>query len=65
MDGPKDDYTNWSKSERERQILYDINYMWDLKYDTNKQTHRHRKQTYVNQRGKRVKGGGDKGRAWD
>ena len=36
--------------------------MWDLKYDTNKQTHRHRKQTYVNQRGKRV-GGGDKGRA--
>ena len=28
--------------------------MWDLKYVTNKQTHRHRKQTYVNQRGKRV-----------
>ena len=23
-----------SKSERERQILYDITYMWNLKYDT-------------------------------
>ena len=23
------------KSERERQISYDINYMWNLKYDTN------------------------------
>ena len=24
-----------SKSERERQILYGITYMWNLKYDTN------------------------------
>ena len=24
-----------SKSERERQILYDITYMWNLKYDAN------------------------------
>ena len=24
-----------SKSERERQISYDITYMWNLKYDTN------------------------------
>ena len=24
-----------SKSERERQIPYDITYMWNLKYDTN------------------------------
>ena len=24
-----------SKSERKRQIPYDITYMWDLKYDTN------------------------------
>ena len=23
------------KSHRERQILYDITYMWNLKYDTN------------------------------
>ena len=32
-DGPRD-YTKWSKSEREKQIPYDITYMWNLKYDT-------------------------------
>ena len=35
MDGPRDYYTKRSKSERERQISYDITYMWNLKYDTN------------------------------
>ena len=30
MDGPRDDHTKWSKSERERQIPYDITYMWNL-----------------------------------
>ena len=35
MDGPRDDHTKWSKSERERRIPYDITYMWNLKYDTN------------------------------
>ena len=35
IDGPRDCHTKWSKSERERQILYDITYMWNLKYDTN------------------------------
>ena len=34
MDGPRDYHTERSKSERERQIPYDI-YMWNLKYDTN------------------------------
>ena len=34
MDGPRD-YTKWSESERERQIAYDITYMWNLTYDTN------------------------------
>ena len=29
-------YTEWSKSERERQIVYDLTYMWNPK--TNKQT---------------------------
>ena len=47
-----------SKSDRERQIPYDTTYMWNLKYDTNgliykTETHRHRKQTYGYQRGKR------------
>ena len=42
-----------------RQISCDITYMWNIEYDTNeliykqKQTHRHRKQTYGYQRGKR------------
>ena len=35
MDGPRDYHTKGSKSERERQISYDITYMWNLKNDTN------------------------------
>ena len=31
MDGPADYHTKWSKSDRERQISYDIAYMWNLK----------------------------------
>ena len=31
MDGPGDDHTKWSKSDREKQILYDITYMQNLK----------------------------------
>ena len=48
MDGPGDDYTKWSKSER--QISHGVACMWNLKYDTNehiyeqKQTHRHKEQ---------------------
>ena len=34
MDGPGEYYTEWSKSDRERQILYDITYMWNLKNNT-------------------------------
>ena len=34
MDGPRDYHTKWSKSERERQISYDITYVGNLKYDT-------------------------------
>ena len=31
MDGPKDCHTEWSKSDREGEIPYDIPYMWSLK----------------------------------
>ena len=31
MDGPRDDHTKGSKSERERQVPYDITYAWYLK----------------------------------
>ena len=46
--------------ERERQTLYDITRMWNLKHGTNdpiykqKQTHRHREQTCGLPRGRRV-----------
>ena len=40
MDGLREYHTKWSKSDRERQILYDTTYkdkyyMWNLKNDTN------------------------------
>ena len=35
MGGPRDYCTKQSKSERERQIPYDITYMWNPKYGTN------------------------------
>ena len=34
MDGTRDSHSKWSKSERERQLLYDITYVWNLKYGT-------------------------------
>ena len=48
------------KSERETQILYDIAYIWNLKYDTEnlsirqKQIHRHSKQTCGFQESRRM-----------
>ena len=30
MDRPRDYHTKWRKSDRERQISYDITYMWNL-----------------------------------
>ena len=55
MGKPGDNHTKWSKSDRERQISYDIAYMWNLKYDTNKiiyktETDRHRKQVTKRER---------------
>ena len=47
MTATRDYHTKWSKSERERQMSYDITYMWNLKYGTNepiykrKRIHRH------------------------
>ena len=40
MDGTRDSYTEWNKSERERQIPYDITYIWNLTYSTNETFHR-------------------------
>ena len=35
MDGSRDSHTEWSKSEQEKQIPYDIMYIWNLIYGTN------------------------------
>ena len=41
MDGPRKCHTEWSKSDREGEILYDTPYMWNLKWnDTNKCTYK-------------------------
>ena len=34
MDRPRDHHTKSNKSEKERQI-YDISYLWSLKYESN------------------------------
>ena len=66
MAEPRDYHTMSSKSERERQIAYDITYTWNLKYDQmdtsakQKQTHRHREQTWGCQWG-----GGAGGLDWE
>ena len=40
MCGTIDSHTKWSKSEGERQIKYDITYMWVLNYGTNEPIYR-------------------------
>ena len=41
MDGPRD-YVKWSKSDSEKQISYDITYMWNLKHKWNYLQNRNR-----------------------
>ena len=40
MDGTRDSHTKRSKLERERQIPYDIIYIWNLIHGTNEPFHR-------------------------
>ena len=40
MDGTGDSHTKGNKSERERQISYDISYIWNIIYGTNEPFHR-------------------------
>ena len=71
MDGPGYYHTKWSKSGRERQIPFDITYMWNLKkimihinlFTKQKQTHRLTEQTYGYQQGS--VGGRDRLGVWD
>ena len=40
MDGTREFHSEWSKSEGERQIPYDITDNWNLIYSTNEPFHR-------------------------
>ena len=67
MDGPRRHYAQGNKSDRERQILYVITYMQNLKNKTNditkqKQTHRYTEQTSGYQWGEGRGEGQDKDR---
>ena len=52
IDRPRESHTKWSNSDREGETLYDIPYMWNLKWNgTNqltkqRETHRVREQTW-------------------
>ena len=50
MDGPRNYHNKQSKSEREKQVPYNITYTWNIKQMNisakRKQIHRHRQQTY-------------------
>ena len=39
-DATGDYHTKWSESEWERQMPYDITYIWNIKYDTNESTYK-------------------------
>ena len=69
MDGPRDAHTERNKSDRERQISYDVAYTWNLKkwhrwtcLRNRKLSHRCRKQTYGYQQRKKER---DKLGDWD
>ena len=50
MDGPRACHTKQDKSEKERQILYDITYLQNLKYDKNEQIYKTKTFTDVDNR---------------
>ena len=43
MNVPIGYYANWNKSDRKRQILYGITYMWNLKQTNEQKTNKHNK----------------------
>ena len=64
MDGTRDSHTKWRKSERERQIPYDIIYIWNLIYSTNKPFHRKETHGLGEQTRGCQEGGGESGMDW-
>ena len=66
MNGPRENYALWNKSDRERQIFYAITYTWNLKNKTNvynkTEIDSQREQTSCYQWGEGRREGHDKGR---
>ena len=58
MDESRDCHTERSKPNRERQISYDITYMWNLKYDPNEFIYRTERLTDIENRFVVAKGEG-------
>ena len=57
--------TKGSKSERERQIPYDIIYMWNLNYDTNELTYETEADSQIQRTDLWLPRGMDRLRVWD
>ena len=67
VDGPRDYHAKWSKPDRERQMSYDIAYMWNLKkniyvYKWTYLQNRNRKQTNTDIGNKLIVTEGERGR---
>ena len=45
MDRTRDSHTKWSKPERKRQVPYDSNFLWKLKYGTDDPIQKKKKET--------------------
>ena len=65
MEGNRDSRTKWSNSERERQIPYDIPYIWTLTYSTNEAFHRKETHGLGKQTCGCQGGGGESGKDWE
>ena len=56
MEATREYHTKWTKSEQERQIPYDITYIWNLKYDPNQPIYKRETASWT-QRTEEVGGG--------
>ena len=65
IDGTRDSHTEWSKSEREKQIPYDITYIRNLIYGTNEPFHRKENHGLGEQTCGCQGGGGGSGVYWE
>ena len=65
IDGTRDSHTKWSKSERERQILYNITDIWYLIYSTNELFYRKKAHGLGEQTCGCQWGGGGSGMDWE